>query len=101
MYLLNCVREVGVHLYARHIRYDKKRRVLQRDRVTLKLREGRLKVFVLAFIFPRKTAATPHVRPAIAAACLLSAAFEAIPVAVGVNFCGSGLVEHATQIYKV
>src|ERR1700747_669800 len=53
------VRPIGVYLDAREVADDKQRRVLQRRRIALELRDGRFQVLAAALVFPTEAAAQP------------------------------------------
>lgn len=74
------------------VAHDQQGRVFQRQRVLLKLDEGGLQVFPLALILPTKTAALPHVCPALAAGRFRRAALESVEGAAGVRFRRGRLV---------
>ena len=78
-----------------HVGNDQKRGVLQRNRITLKLR---IEVPAFAFVFPSEAPALPHIGPAVAAAGLERALLEGIPSALGIGLARRGLIQHAAEV---
>ena len=81
-------REVGVDLEALEVADHEQRRVLQGLAVVLSWRYAALQVLALALVLPGEAAPLPDVGEAVAAADLLGALLEGVPLAGRVGLVG-------------
>ena len=97
----DAVGPVGVDAKPQHVRDDQQRRVLQRQRILTKLREGGVQVGALPLVLPGEVVALPDVRPAVAARVLARAALEAVVLAGRVGLRWRRLVQQPAQVDEV
>ena len=99
--LLHGAGEVRMDDQPVHVADDQQRRVLQRLAIFQELVVRGRQVFMLPLVFPAKEPALPDVGPAVAAAVLLGAALERVPLAQRVGLGGLRMSEDLAQVEEV
>ncbi|KVW37294.1 hypothetical protein WK94_27110 [Burkholderia ubonensis] len=92
MYLVDGVGEICMNLESIHVTYNKERRVLQGDCITLELGKCRRQIFVLTLIFPSKAVSPPDIRPSFSTANFSRSALKTKPFTVRIYQGGSRFI---------